>query len=241
MSKQKPLDKTEWANHYNLDIYNKVVNVINSGEVQVWAEELLNICAEESKCLEIGCGTGISSIWLAKHGRVVTALDYTDESIELINAVSENLGIELRTICCDATKELPFKEKEFDYIFQAGLLEHFEFDEQISLLRKWKRYGSYMISMIPNASSIPYRVGKEILENSNKWQYGLEIPQHSFAEQFIKAGITVEREYSIGTDWAQKFLPEDHYIRKCFDKLKNDGFNLDSMMQGYLLVTVGRC
>lgn len=121
------------------------------------------------------------------------------------------------------------------------MLEHFETDEQIRLLRNWARYGKYMISMIPNASSIPYRVGKQLMENEGTWEYGLEIPKHSFKEEFSRAGITVEREYTIGSEWAQRFLPKRHYIRRFFAKLEKDGYNLDDLMQGYLLVTIGKC
>ena len=192
--------------------------------------------------LEIGCGTGISSLWLAKNGRKVTALDYTESSVKLVKAAAEKLSLKnVDVILCDATKELPFKKKKFDYIFQAGLLEHFDTDEQIRLLRNWARYGKYMISMIPNASSIPYRIGNQLMENEGTWEYGLEIPKHSFKEEFSRAGITVEKEYTIGSEWAQRFLPKRHYIRKFFAKLEKDGYNLDDLMQGYLLVTIGKC
>lgn len=120
-------------------------------------------------------------------------------------------------------------------------MEHFETEEQIHLLSEWKKYSKYMIFMIPNAASILYRVGKQIMETNGTWQYGLEIPKHSFAELFAKAGISVEREYTIGTKWAYGFLPKKHYIREFFDRLEKDGYRLDDFMQGYLLVTIGRC
>ena len=162
--------------------------------------------------------------------------------MQLVKAAAEKLSLNnVDVILCDATKELPFEEKKFDYIFQAGLLEHFETDEQIRLLRNWARYGKYMISMIPNASSIPYRIGKQLMENEGTWEYGLEIPKHSFKEEFSRAGITVEKEYTIGSEWAQRFLPKRHYIREFFAKLEKDGYNLDDLMQGYLLVTIGKC
>ena len=202
----------------------------------------MKICSNGASCLEIGCGTGISSLWLAKNGRDVTALDYTESSVELVKAAAEKLNLgNVDVIHCDATKELPFEEKQFDYIFQAGLLEHFETDEQVKLLRNWVKYGKYMISMIPNAASIPYRVGKQIMEDDGTWEYGLEIPKHSFKEEFTRAGIAVEKEYTIGTEWAQRFLRKRHYIKKFFAKLEKDGFNLEDFMQGYLLVTVGKC
>ncbi len=237
-----PLSESGWSDHYNLGILNDVIQTIKSGSVQVWANELLNICPKGSKCLEIGCGTGISSLWLAKNEREVSALDYTESSVELVKVAAESLCLNnLDVIRHDATEELPFADRQFDYIFQAGLLEHFKKDDQIELLRKWSRCGKKMISMIPNAASIPYRVGKDIMEKNGTWRYGLEIPSHSFKEEFTKAGIYVEKEYTIGTDWAESFLPEGHYVSEFFSKLKEDGYDLDSFMQGYLLVTIGDC
>lgn len=238
---KQALNQEDWSGHYNMDLLNSVVNSVESNSVSVWSEELSKICSRGTT-LEIGCGTGISSLWLAKNGRKVTALDYTESSVKLVKAAAEKLSLKnVDVILCDATKELPFEEKKFDYIFQAGLLEHFETDEQIRLLHNWARYGKYMISMIPNASSIPYRVGKQLMENEGTWEYGLEIPKHSFKEEFSRAGITVEREYTIGSEWAQRFLPKRHYIRRFFAKLEKDGYNLDDLMQGYLLVTIGKC
>ncbi len=237
----KALDQTEWSKHYNPKMLNEVVRRIDTGDVQVWAEELLKICPPNSKVVEIGCGTGISSLWLAKNGRRVTAIDYTEDSIELIREASRTLGINVNTVLCDARDALPFDDKEFDYLFQAGLLEHFNTDAQISLLENWSKYTKYMISMIPNSSSLPYRIGKAIMEKNETWPYGLEIPKNSMAGEFSCANITVTREYSIGTKWAYGFLPKDHYVREFFEKMSSDGFVLDDFMQGYLLVTIGRC
>lgn len=60
------------------------------------------------------------------------------------------------------------------------------------------------------------------------------------ALEFTLAGIQVEREYTIGTEWATRFLPETHYLKKCIEKLMRE-VNLDEDMQGYLLVTIGNC
>ncbi len=238
----KPLDNAGWSAHYNFDNLNSVVDSITTANISIWSEELIKLTNESEKVLEIGCGSGVSSLWLAKHNRNVTALDYTESSVALVREAARKIGLSsLRVILADATKTLPFTDNEFDLAFQSGLLEHFSTEEQISLLKNWKHNCRRMVSMVPNASSIPYRLGKQLLEENGTWEYGLEIPKHSLAKEFTAAGITVEKEYTIGTEWALKFLPPKHYIRKIFVKMKKQGYDLDGFMQGYLLVTVGNC
>ena len=237
----EPLDKDGWSEHYNISSLHQVIDSIKDGTVQIWAKELCHIISENESCLEIGCGTGISSLWLAKHNRKACALDYTESSIELVNTAAKELGLTINTVVADATKELPFPDNAFDVIFQSGLLEHFSTERQIQLLRGWKRYCRRMVSIIPNAASLPYRVGKQIMEDNKTWEYGLEIPKHSMAKEFLLAGIEVEEEYSIGSEWALRFLPPRHSLRKMFAKLQRQGIDLDCIMQGYLMVTIGRC
>ena len=237
----KPLNNSQWSEHYNLKALNNVINSIQNNNVQVWAEELVNIIEEGKSCLEIGCGSGISSLWLAKNNRKASALDFTQSSVDLVKKAASELSLNVDVVLADATRELPFSEKRFDYIFQSGLLEHFTTERQIELLKNWKKYSKKMISMIPNKSSLPYRVGKQIMEENGTWSYGLEIPKYSLIREFESAGITVIDEYTIGTEWALRFLPKDHYIRGFFEKLMNEKYNLDDIMQGYLLVTIGNC
>lgn len=237
----KPLDNSGWAEHYNLGSLNNVKNYVSTGNVQVWAKELCKIIKEGESCLEIGCGSGISSLWLAKNRRKATALDYTESSVALVSRAAKEMNIDLNVVLADATKKLPFENRQFDYVFQSGLLEHFSSDEQVTLLKNWGGVCKYMISMIPNASSVPYRVGKQIMENNGTWEYGLETPRHSLANEFVAAGAKNVREYTIGTEWALRFLPKRHYVRKYYEKLIKEGYNLDDMMQGYLLVTIGCC
>ena len=237
---KKALTNEEWGRHYNINSLNNIINMINENSVQPWAEELLRIIPEGAKCLEVGCGTGISTLWLAKNGREVSALDYTKESVELVRAAADSLNLNVTVCQSDATCDLPFQIGEFDYIFQSGLLEHFDTGKQIELLKNWGRYGKNMISMIPNASSVPYRVGKKMMEDAGTWEYGLETPKVTLRCEFESAGYEVVKEYSIGSEWAVKFLTKDHELRKCFLNLLKRGFQLDEFMQGYLLVTIGK-
>lgn len=241
---EKRLEKEEWGELYNKEQAEQVINSVVKEQVFCWTEELLKISAEGDCMCEVGCGSGQSAAYLQKHGRNVTALDFSEECVELVSMVNKRLGLGMRVVCADATKQLPFEEKEFDYIYQCGLLEHFQTEERVVLLKNWSKYTKHMISMIPNASSIAYRTGKAMMEQQGAWPYGLELPQYSLGSEFEQAGIHNVREYTIGVEHALTFLPEEHYLRKALRLWLIESRQLgvkDICGQGYLLVTIGDC
>lgn len=233
------IGKDEWGKLYGNFHIEQVVSDLKQKKYTVWTEEILKLSNINDNILEIGCGTGQSSVSLALEGRNVTAMDYSEGSIATVNEICERMGTQITTICYDATLDLPFKNHEFDIVFQAGLLEHFSTEEQIKMLTKWRRVGKKMISMIPNANSLLYRAGKEKMEKEDEWPFGLEIPQASMYEVFLKSGYTNIKEYTIGMENAKNFLPEDNYLRVAIEKLIREGHDLCDWGQGYLLVTYG--
>lgn len=241
---EKRLEKEEWGELYNKEQVKQVIDAVVSDQVYCWTEELLNITNEGDKLCEVGCGSGQSAAYLQRHGRKVTALDFSDECVELVKLVSKELELNMEVVCADATQPLPFYEKQFDYIYQCGLLEHFHQEERVALLKNWSVYTKHMISMIPNAASIAYRTGKAMMEQQGIWSYGLELPQYSLGSEFERAGIHNVREYTIGAEHALMFLPQEHYLRKALQlwmmESKQYGIN-DICGQGYLLVTIGDC
>ncbi len=205
-----------------------------------WTAEMMKLTQPGSHVLEIGCGSGQTSLYLARHGRRVTALDYAAPSIERVRLAAIKAKIEIEAIQADATQPLPFDEDAFDVIFQAGLLEHFIREERVAMLRNWARYGKRMVSMIPNAHSLAYHLGKEIKEQKGTWSYGLEMPQASLAYEFAQAGFAEIDEYSIGMQEALTFLPDDHYMKLALERwAKEHQDKGDWWGQGYLLVTTG--
>lgn len=133
-----------------------------------------------------------------------------------------------------------YKEKQFDYIFHSGLLEHFNKQERIAMLKHWKKYCKYMISLVSNASCLAYRIGKKIMEENGTWNYGIENPLYTQIDDFQQAGYKVEKEYTIGIKHALNFLDSNHPLRISLENaIKNKEIQED-FMQGYLLVTIGK-
>jgi len=236
----KRLSADEWGELYNIKSLESVVNRIVKGHVSEHSHEMLKLTKPGERILEIGVGSGQTSLWLAKHGRLVTGIDFSNNAIRLFSEAAEQLNIPVQAVQVDAEKPLPFEENEFDWVFQAGLLEHFHLEERIRLLQQWGKYTRGMISFIPNAASVIYRYGKARQEYLGTWKYGLEMPQYSLAGEFAAAGFSLEAEYTFDLKTPLDFLPRFHYLRRVFRRLQRDGFLADNCGQGYLLATVGK-
>lgn len=235
----KKLSKEQWAELYNTSQVNDMVNSIQSNNLYVQSKEILKIVPEGAKTLEIASGTGQSSVCLALKGVNSTALDFEQECLNLTNLVSAKLNVNVNTICADAFQKPDFKEKEFDYIFHSGFLEHFTKEERINFLKSWKPYCKVIVSMVPNASSLAYRVGKSILEKEGRWEYGVENPLYTQKDEFIEAGYKVIKEYTIGAEHSLNFLPKNHPLKKSINNWLKSNLCDDNAGQGYLLVTIG--
>ena len=76
------------------------------------------------KVLEIGCGAGIDSVEFARHGAIVTAIDFTENAVNLTKKSFREAGVKaVEVLKCDAS-ELKFPDKSFDLVYSFGVLHH---------------------------------------------------------------------------------------------------------------------
>jgi 2-polyprenyl-3-methyl-5-hydroxy-6-metoxy-1,4-benzoquinol methylase len=85
-------------------------------------ETLKNI--EFENCLEIGCGTGKNTEWLALKSAEVTAVDLSEEMLAVAKQKIKSGNVEFQN--SDITEAWTFKEKQFDLITFSLVLEHIE-------------------------------------------------------------------------------------------------------------------
>jgi 2-polyprenyl-3-methyl-5-hydroxy-6-metoxy-1,4-benzoquinol methylase len=79
------------------------------------------------KVLEIGCGLGTSTIDFAKHGAQVTAVDLSENSLNLARKRAQVFGLEdrIRFIQADAERLSEFVPPEpYDLVYSFGVIHH---------------------------------------------------------------------------------------------------------------------
>lgn len=120
--------------------------------------------------LEVGAGTGRDTDTIAGHGASAVALDYSEQSLDLM---ASSLSNGVSVVCGDALA-LPFRGESFDVVFHQGLLEHFRdpgdlLDENLRVLKK----GGILLVDVPQRYHY-YTVLKQVLIAAGKWFAGWE-------------------------------------------------------------------
>ncbi len=113
MSIQKAYN--EWSDSYDTDN-----NLTRDLDQQVTQETLVNL--HFNSILEIGCGTGKNTAFLAQIGTSVHALDFSEGMIE--KAKEKVQAKNVRFSVADITKKWPGKDGQFDLIVCNLVLEH---------------------------------------------------------------------------------------------------------------------
>jgi SAM-dependent methyltransferase len=78
----------------------------------------------DARIVEVGCGTGQMSLYLARADRTVIGCDLARESLALGASAARRYGLDgVRFVECDLTR-LPLKEGAFDVVYSSGVLHH---------------------------------------------------------------------------------------------------------------------
>jgi 2-polyprenyl-3-methyl-5-hydroxy-6-metoxy-1,4-benzoquinol methylase len=89
-----------------------------------------------SSVLEIGCGTGCSTVALAEQGAKVTAIDVDECSLIVASERCQAHGLDVSFAHANATEvNRLFSDRHFNYIIFYASLEHMTIEERMSAMR----------------------------------------------------------------------------------------------------------
>ena len=212
---------------------------IKNNEFPVWCKPLIQHSSPGDAMLELGSGTGELSAILGVYNRIPHLLDYSVENIDHSKALFKELGIEGNFYSENILEGFSMKTDSVDWVWSSGLLEHFSDEEIIEILKESVRVcRKGVMSLVPNAGSILYRIGKFKMEKEGTWLYGKETPKFTMKEYFRAAGLKNIKEYSVGTYHSMNFLKSIKSESELFyDSLSMH--EIENLNQGYLLFTYG--
>ncbi len=234
------LTSKEWHNIMTNDIsVDALAARVKNSHIPAWHKPVIEHSSFNDSMLELGSGTGQLSAMLRLSNRTTHLLDYSQESINFSKMLFKTLKLEGVFYSSDVLKKLPLESSSIDWVWSSGLLEHFLDDQILEILKESARVcRKGVMSLVPNANSIFYRIGKFKMEQEGRWPYGKEIPKLTMKELFITAGLSNIKEFSIGTCDALQFWGSSNKdIKDFFDSLRSE--ELYSLNQGYLLFTCG--
>lgn len=103
-----------------------------------------------SRLLDIGCGPGWSDIYLSSLGYEVTGLDADERLVSHARSLNKVLGERAEFQQANAF-DLSEYYGRFDLSYSCGVLEHFERDTTIRLLREQAKCSRYVLIQVPTA------------------------------------------------------------------------------------------
>lgn len=106
------------------------------------------------KLLEIGCGIGVDSIQLARRGFDVTAVDLTDNAVEIakVHAGRRKVSVDFRL---GNAEGLDFPDQSFDVVYSFGVLHHTpDIERSVAEVHRVLRPGGTAYVMLYHSTSL---------------------------------------------------------------------------------------
>jgi 2-polyprenyl-3-methyl-5-hydroxy-6-metoxy-1,4-benzoquinol methylase len=207
----KGLIESELRQNYfinNNGICNNDMNDHISGRTTVSRSKIIPwLCKEvgltNKKLLEIGSGTGSSSITFAEQGANVVGIDVDDSSLEVARIRASLLNLDIKYLKLSGTDISTLQEK-FDIVIYYASLEHMTIEERIASLRQaWNLLSSkgYLIIVeAPNRLWIEDTHTSELpffqwLPDNLAYLYSSNSNKESFSSKYLDSNYSQMQEF----------------------------------------------
>lgn len=94
---------------------------------------------KEGKALDIGCGKGRNSIYMARNGFEVLGVDFSETSIEMAKELASEQGIKVNFLC-QSIFDFQSEKEYYDFIYDSGCFHHIKPHRREQYLRTILKY-----------------------------------------------------------------------------------------------------
>lgn len=102
-----------------------------------------------ARIAELGCGAGLYSALLSSWGYRVTAVDNDPDAVDVAAETAQVLGNPFDAVLADPTNLPRSWSGRFDLIFSLGLMDRFDRDGAVRLLRDQARVARQVMAVMP--------------------------------------------------------------------------------------------
>jgi ubiquinone/menaquinone biosynthesis C-methylase UbiE len=104
---------------------------------------------KKGKTLDLCCGAGTNTIYLAEKGFEVTAIEISQRAIEYAKEKAEHANVKINFMI-QSFVALSFGDEEFDFVFDIGCFHHMEIVDRQKFIkgvhRVLKKGGNYLLT-----------------------------------------------------------------------------------------------
>jgi ubiquinone/menaquinone biosynthesis C-methylase UbiE len=139
--------------------------------------------------LDLGCGAGSNSWFLAKEGLTVFGLDGSVQALIQARTVLERFGV-LGSLTLGDVCDLPFAAETFDAVIDVSAIQHNKLSDVGSIFSEVKRVlkpGGFLFSFCLS-SETTIRSQQEALEVGTYWSappYSIDVLTHFFVKEEV--------------------------------------------------------
>jgi ubiquinone/menaquinone biosynthesis C-methylase UbiE len=168
--------ETNWSKHWR-ESYGGILWKTWSWRVSRAYKILLrNVNLKSPSILELGAGSGINSLTIAKilKARKITLVDFNEEALKTGERTFKNTGLNVKCLKRDIF-DLDLEER-FDIVHSEGLLEHFYGRKRVEAFKKHVEFckeKGFIIIFVP-FKGIQYTLSKIFSRSLNKWIWNEE-------------------------------------------------------------------
>ena len=114
---------------------------------------IIRCCPPPARLLDVGSGPGWSAFYLAALGYDVTGIDNESSLVDLATSRAERLNVPARFEVADAF-DLSRYHGKYDLAFSNGVLEHFDREVTVQLLREQAKCAAKVLIQSPTKYTV---------------------------------------------------------------------------------------
>lgn len=140
--------------------------------------------------LDLGCGTGRNTIYMANRGLKITATDISEKGLDITRKKAEKLGYDIKTSRHDM-RSMPFKDNSFEAVLCSWVSGHGTHEDMVNHAREMLRVvqpGGLIFVDYPSKKDALYGMGDAIEKDTfiNNVPGEERIPHHYSDEEEIR-------------------------------------------------------